>query len=241
MKRPFLLQALLAVALLLAGKARAQAPVAGSVPVPSARFVRSDAFDFAKILPTPPEPGTLAAVAELEVVLQVQAWRTPEQVAWAKRIDAGEIFDFADVLGDWFTKEKLPVTAALMEAVDWEVDAGVRDSKKAFARPRPFIVDARVQPCVKRLDEASYPSGHAADYFFRAGVLAEIFPGKRAELFEFAQKAAWSRVLGGVHFPTDLVGGRLLAAAVVEELKKNQTFQMELKKSRAEVAAKIKK
>lgn len=118
---------------------------------------------------------------------------------------------------------------------------GVYASKKFFARPRPFVIDTRVQPCVKRPAEASYPSGHATDYFFRAGVLAEIFPERRVELFEFAWKAAWGRVLGGVHFPTDLVGGRLLAAAVVEELKKHPVFQSELKQSQAEVAKVVKR
>jgi acid phosphatase (class A) len=200
------------------------------------RFVRSDAFDFAKILPAPPAPGSTAAQADLEVVLQAQAWRTPEQVAWARRVDVGDLFDFADVLGTWFRKEKLPVTAALLASVDSELDAGIDASKKVFARPRPFVADARVLPCVKRLDEGSYPSGHTIGFFVEAGVLAEIIPERRAELFEFAGKAAWGRVLGGVHYPTDLVGGRLLAAAIMEALKRNPAFQIEAAKCRAEVA-----
>jgi acid phosphatase (class A) len=232
MKQAFLLKVFLVVAL-LAGAARAQAPAGGQAPV---RFVRSDAFDFSKILPAPPAPGSIAALADLEVVLQVQAWRTPEQVAWARRVDVGDLFDFVDVLGDWFTKEKLPVTAALLTGVDSELDAGIDASKRVFARPRPFIADARVLPCVKRLSEGSYPSGHALGFYVAASVLAEIIPEKRAELLGFAQKAAWGRVLGGVHYPTDLVGGQLFAAAIMEELKKNSVFQAEVAKSRAEVA-----
>ena len=59
-------------------------------------FLRTDTLDFAKILPAPPEPGSLAAGADLNAVLQVQAWRTPEEVAWAKRIE--KIRSLADIL-----------------------------------------------------------------------------------------------------------------------------------------------
>ncbi len=203
-------------------------------------FVQTDAFDFAKVMPAPPAPGSLADQADLNVVLQVQAWRTPEQVAWAKRTNIGDLFDFADILGEWFTEEELPVTAALLEDVDSDLYEGIRASKDFFARPRPFIADARVQPCLKRFKTASYPSGHTVSFFVEAGVLAEIFPDKRAELFEFAQSMAWGRVIGGVHYPTDLIGGRIFAAAIVEELKKSAVFRAELEKSRVEIMAMVK-
>src|SRR5208282_84879 len=65
-------------------------------------FLRTDTLDFAKILPAPPEPGSLAAGADLNAVLQVQAWRTPEEVAWAKRIEKiRSLAEYTDVVGAW--------------------------------------------------------------------------------------------------------------------------------------------
>ena len=34
-----------------------------------------------------------------------------------------------------------------------------------------------------------------------AAVLSEVFPEKRAQLFERARYFAWGRIIGGVHFP----------------------------------------
>jgi acid phosphatase (class A) len=231
--------ALLAAALLAAaapaGYAQVAAPSIAAKPV---HFVRTDTLDFAKIMPAPPEPGSLAAEADLNTVLQVQASRTPEQVAWAIRIDKiRSLSEFADVIGPWFTDENLPQTRALMKAIDADSRAATDASKKVFGRPRPFVIDARVKPVVEKLDEPSYPSGHTTRFCLEAGVLSEIFPDKRDALFEQAQKMAWGRVIGGVHFPTDLVAGRLLAAAIVEELNEDPAFEAALQRSRAEVAA----
>jgi acid phosphatase (class A) len=198
-------------------------------------FVKPEAFDLAKLMPAPPEAGSLAAQADLEAVLQAQTWRTPEQVAWAKFIEKDSVFNNSLVLGAWFAKENLPLTAAFLNDILDDVNAVSEGTKKLYARPRPPQVDLRVQPCVTVPKSASYPSGHSTRAFVWAGVLAEVFPEKRAELFEHAHRVAWSRILGGVHFPTDEVGGRLLAEAIVAALKQSADFRAALEKVRAEV------
>lgn len=218
-----------------AGYAQMGAPAAAPAKV---HFVKTDALDLATILPAPPQPGSLAAEADLEAVLQAQEWRTPQEVDWAKRIEKiRSLSEYTDVVGAWFTDENLPATLALLKAVDADSKAGVDVGKKLFNRPRPFVGDPLVKPCVEPLDEPSYPSGHATRFFLEAGVFSEILPGKRDALFGRAQKMAWGRVQGGVHYPTDLVGGRILAAAILAELKESPSFVAALEKSRAEVAA----
>jgi len=204
-------------------------------PYPT-HFVKPTGVDCAKVLPPPPAPGTLSARADLEAVLQAQAWRTPEQVAWAKRIEKNDAFMYADVFGSWFTKENLPVTAAFLKEVDEDRHEVTEVAKNLFARARPWVVDPRVQPCVGKPTNDSYPSGHTASIFTRAGVLAEIFPEKREQIFEFAHRAAWGRIYGGVHFPSDLVGGWMLAEPLVVEFKKVPAFQAQVEKCRAEMA-----
>jgi acid phosphatase (class A) len=173
-------------------------------------------------------------MADLETVLQVQATRTPAEVAWAKRIERDSLYDFADVLGPWFTRGNLPFTAEFFEEAGRDLQAASDRTKGLFARPRPPAVDPRVHPCVSVPASFSYPSGHSTREMVRALLLQEIFPERREELLAWAHRAAWSRIIGGVHFPTDDVGGRLLAEAFVAELLKNPAARAALGRARAE-------
>jgi acid phosphatase (class A) len=237
-----------AIAIAVATGVLALAPAAGWAQQPPAaqasswHFVDAGKIDYKAILPPPPAPGSIAAEADLQTVLNVQESLTPAQVAWARRVAVGSLYNFSDVLGAWFTKDNLPGTARLLSEVDDDLDAAVVASKEAFPRPRPFLEDPRIRPCVRKPGrngryDSSYPSGHAMGFYVEASVLAQIFPDKRGALFDFAGRLAWGRVLGGVHFPTDLAGGRLAAAAIVAELAKNPAYLDAVKASRAEAAA----
>jgi hypothetical protein len=221
---------------MFAGALSLAALLSGATAV-GVNFVRTDDFDFAKVVPAPPAPGSVAAAADLDAVLQAQAWRTPEQVDWAKRVAAGDVFVFSEAIGASFNAKNLPETAALLRGVDSDLDGAINASKRVFARPRPFAADPRVHPCVSRSHGASYPSGHAIRFFVEAGVLSEIFPERRAQILEYAHRLAWGRVIGGVHYPTDLAGGEVLAQAILERLEASAAFQAALGRSRAEVAA----
>jgi acid phosphatase (class A) len=205
-------------------------------------FVKPSAFDVAKVLPPPPEAGSLAAKADLDVVLHAQAWRTPEEAEWARLVDKDNAFSYSSVLGAWFTNEKLPVTAKFLSDVTEDANAVGALTKALYARQRPSQIDPRVQPLLPLPTSASYPSGHVTRAYTWALTLAEIFPEQRAALLERAHRAAWGRVLAGVHFPSDLIGGQLMAEAIVAELKKSEAFRAGVEQCRAEAAgAKLKK
>jgi acid phosphatase (class A) len=205
-------------------------------------FVKPSAFDIAKVLPPPPEAGSLAAKTDLDVVLHAQAWRTPAEADWAKFIDKDNAFNHASVLGAWFTKEKLPITAKFLADVTEDANAVGALTKQFYSRLRPSQIDSRVQPLVPVPATAAYPSGHVTRAYTWALVLAEIFPDQRDALLERAHRAAWGRVLAGVHFPSDLIGGQLMGEAIVAELKKSEAFRAEVEKCRAEAAgAQLKK
>jgi len=208
--------------------------VIGETPVP--RFLVRTELDLVAGLPSPPAAGSLAAAADLEAVLQAQAWRTPESVAWAKAVDEGKVWDNAEVLGSWFKEGQLPQLARFFRGIGKEFRPVCLAAKKSFDRPRPFMIDGRIQPCLPLPTDTSFPSGHASYFFMEAEVLAEIFPEARKALLEHAHKAAWGRILAGVHFPTDTVAGRLLAQAFVGEIKKSRAFQKGIEACRAEAA-----
>ena len=189
-------------------------------------------------LPEPPKPSSLGAEADLEAVLQVQAWRTLEQVAFAKQIDGWDVYDYAGILGAWFKPSQVPVCNALLRSVEADMHKASSLAKKRFGRPRPPYVDARVKTCIDAPPRSShsYPSGHSTAIHLEAFVLAEIFPEYRDALLTYADKAAWSRIIAGVHFPSDDMAGRHLAEALLAEMKKNQTFMAALEHCRAEMA-----
>src|SRR5438309_1697001 len=68
-------------------------PMKPAAPATVVHFTKIDRLDLAAILPDPPAAGSLAANADLETVLQVQAARTPEQVAWAQVVERNDLFE----------------------------------------------------------------------------------------------------------------------------------------------------
>ena len=206
-------------------------------PAAAGRFVQPDAIDWKSLLPPPPAPGSLAALGDLETVLQVQAARTPADVAWAKLIEKDHVFeDFGDVLGPWFEEKNLPVLTDFLGQVTIDARQVSDRMKSLYLRYRPPTVEPTVRPCVEIPKSNSYPSGHSLRAFVWAGVLGDVFPDRQPDLFARAHRVAWGRVIGGVHFPSDIVGGRIAAQAIVAELRKSPAYRAAIEKCRAEVA-----
>ena len=75
-----------------------------------------------------------------------------------------------------------------------------------YFRPRPFV-ESGISPLFDHAPTASFPSGHAAFFFaLSAGVYSF---NKKAGLWFFAASATigLARVLAGVHYFTDVLGG----------------------------------
>ena len=107
--------------------------------------------------------------------------------------------------------------------------------KKHFARKRPedvaadFAIDWKGDTTEMNTinNSFSYPSGHAAQSYYVALVLSDIYPQLRDELFEVAEAVAQSRIDRGVHFPSDLDAGRLVANQLYQQNKKSTPVILE--------------
>jgi acid phosphatase (class A) len=62
-------------------------------------------------------------------------------------------------------------------------------------------------------------------------------PEKHAELFERAAEHAVSRVIAGVHYPSDLQGGQLAATALVANLLADPQTAADFAQVREEIRA----
>jgi acid phosphatase (class A) len=201
------------------------------------RYLRTQDFDATKVIPVAPKDDSLTTIADLEVVYQVQQRRIPEQLAISNYFADNTVFQYDSAIGTWFTAANLPKTSELFLQVYADRFAISSKGKEVWNRPRPPLLDARIHAAAPLPKSGSYPSGHSTQAFLWAGLLAEVFPEHRAALRERAELVAWSRVVAGVHYPSDIVAGRILGDQLVKEFLKVPAFRAALDEVRAEVAA----
>lgn len=115
---------------------------------------------------------------------------------------------------------KAVVLFGLYMVLIYGVNAGAYNSLKHLVhRPRPFMqqtVILRVSPATASVmgNHSSFPSGHAANAFMVAVLLAERFRRKRYCLYGMAALVAFSRIYLGVHYPSDVLMGCLLGWSI---------------------------
>ncbi|NJP42765.1 phosphatase PAP2 family protein [Streptomyces sp. PRB2-1] len=83
-------------------------------------------------------------------------------------------------------------------------------AKRAVRRPRPRIAGAA--PLVRTASAHSFPSSHAASATAAAVAFGALLPGT-ATVPALAAAISASRLVAGVHYPSDVLCGALLGAA----------------------------
>ena len=85
--------------------------------------------------------------------------------------------------------------------------------KRTFVRERPFIRHAGISLAGAPLDRYSFPSGHTLHAVAFTWQACAAFPELAIVLVPLALAIAASRVVLGLHYPTDVLVGALLGAA----------------------------
>jgi undecaprenyl-diphosphatase len=96
----------------------------------------------------------------------------------------------------------------------WSADLIALGLKAATDRARPFETIPQADPLLRATIGQSLPSGHAATSFAGAVVLSYLLPRSAPYVFLLAAAIAFSRIYVGVHYPTDVLAGAALGAAV---------------------------
>lgn len=99
------------------------------------------------------------------------------------------------------------VSAGVAAGLAAAITAGL---KEAFDRSRPSVADPSFASVIVPPGSDSLPSGHAAEAFAAATVIAILAPRLRLPALVLAALVAVSRVYLGVHYPLDVLVGALV-------------------------------
>jgi undecaprenyl-diphosphatase len=85
--------------------------------------------------------------------------------------------------------------------------------KRSIRRPRPYRTCPGIRACARSLDEHSFPSGHTLHSVSFGLILVVYYPALAWLIWPFVALIAVSRVILGLHYPSDVVVGALVGAA----------------------------
>ncbi|MBZ9740304.1 MULTISPECIES: acid phosphatase [unclassified Mesorhizobium] len=198
-------------------------------------FITNKDVDLTMILPPPPANDSAQTKAELGEVLTMQVTRTPEMEARAIADAEENVWRFADVMGPNFNKDKLPKFSAFFDRVVETEGAVVDPAKDVWKRPRPHQLSDLVKPVVKLSSSGSWPSGHATVGTMMGIILSDMVPEKRAEIMARAAEFAHNRIVGGIHYPSDVEMGKISGSVIAAVLLNREDFKAEYEVARAEL------
>jgi len=88
--------------------------------------------------------------------------------------------------------------------------------KSKTSRPRPFAIENAVRAGADPLDPFSFPSGHTLHAVAFSIVAIAFYPVLAWLLVPFTLLVAASRVVLGLHYPSDVLAGAALGALIAQ-------------------------
>jgi undecaprenyl-diphosphatase len=86
--------------------------------------------------------------------------------------------------------------------------------KRGTLRPRPFQVHRSIAAGMPPLDQFSFPSGHTLHAVAFTLIATAYYPWLAIALVPFTLATGVSRVMLGLHYPSDVLAGAMLGAAI---------------------------
>ena len=133
------------------------------------------------------------------------------------------------ILGPDFTPETHPQTVDFFKRLEDTVNKSKNFLKETYRRARPYkAFSDQVRELVTVEQGYSYPSGHSTRSWLYALVLGTLDPGHRKDFLSYAMQVCQDRVIGGMHYPSDVLESRVLAEEIFQDLLDNKEFMSDL-------------
>lgn len=173
-----------------------------------------------------PAPNTSAeTVRELNYIVEAQALASKEEIEFGLSIDKARNHyawwsrEVESLTGKRHSPDRLYMIADMAEGFLLRL-------KAHFDRPRPYQLGPhlgkRIHMFLPDPRTPSYPSGHSFDAYLIALTLGDEHPEHHERLFELADAVGATRVIGGVHYPSDITAGRnaaIMAHRIIKGMK----------------------
>jgi acid phosphatase (class A) len=127
------------------------------------------------------------------------------------------------------------LTAKLFKRLTDDLIPIVQAEKTVWNRPRPYLLSPEIKSCFGDLGDGSYPSGHTMFAYACAVVLSNMIPERKTEIFERAAQYGKSRMICGVHYPSDVEAGRVAGTVLAAFALQNPEFRKEFNEAKKEV------
>ncbi|MCA6998535.1 acid phosphatase [Dickeya solani] len=149
---------------------------------------------------------------------------------------------------DVYQKGEMGKAAALIKATNVSTSA----AKNAFNYPRPFkqpgnnihlVPDTAVVADNARYTASggSFPSGHTNGGYNDALLLAQMLPERFVPLIDRAATYGYSRLVLGVHYPLDVIGGRMAAERSVAHYLNDPAYRVLFNDAKTQLRAALEK
>lgn len=177
---------------------------------------------------------------EVEYIVKLQKSADPDEVEQALEERVLKVDMVAQFVDARLSRQDFPKLYELLDNSKKTTYKIVRKAKNFWGTKRPFVaVSDKIKPLIKAHDNPAYPSGHTSGSYVAAHVLSMLLPQKRTEIMERAEEIAQHRVLVGMHYPHDLVGGKQMALIILGALMQNDDFLEDLKEAKYELSQKL--
>ncbi|AYD00758.1 phosphatase PAP2 family protein [Neorhizobium sp. NCHU2750] len=200
-------------------------------------FTDAKEVNLTDLLPPPPANDSAKTKQEIGQLLTIQVTRTPEMEARAQADAHEEIWRFADVVDNpKFATENLPKFSAFFDRILATSDAVVDPAKDVWKRTRPHLLyPDLIKPVVPLSKSGSYPSGHTTTGTLMAVVLSDMLPEKKQQIMARGWEYGWNRVIGGIHYPSDIEAGRISGIAIAQTIMQHEDYREEYAAAKAEL------
>lgn len=200
--------------------------VAVTLPALAGPYYPEGSLDSVALIGPPAEPGSVEFDQEMFTVFWLQKSRTPEQVEFVQK--SVDLERFAPIVATGLVKIDTEALADTLEQIINEVREDYNAVKANYDIPRPFVINDAVEPVATAFPVTSYPSGHTIRAIVYTSVLSDIFPDHAEELTALGREIGYGRVIGGVHYPMDVVSGQTLGQAYMAVIRAQPAYQAAL-------------